>query len=382
MENREAKGTLGVAVSRRTLMGGLGLVGLGITLAGCESGARTAPPAASPASAATKPPAAPASPAPSPAGKPAATASPVAKRVYQPVTVKHAYSTSPTVDTARLVGAKQGFFKDFGVNLEILQVTGTADIIRAMLTNEVTMASADLQAVAINIENGSPMKYLGTYQSKLAHIMFAKPEIKTLKDLEGRSVGIMPVGGLIDNVTRAILRKNGIDESKVEFVPTNGSAGSYQALVVGKIDAAAVADSYAPNAKRDGLVVLLKTWEALPEYVSSGFMATEANLQKSHDEIVRTLAGFAKTFRFLNDPAAKSVWVEVAMSELKQDQEQAEAAWQSVTEAKLFLPDLGITKAQVDFMQQISVEAGKQKAMLPFEKIVDSSVVKEALALL
>lgn len=386
MEAARNQRTARYALTRRRLLGQLGIAALGVAAA-CNSAPAPAPNKASPST-----PVATAPPAASPASKPAAATAPTsvaakptappARRAYQPATVKLGYSTSPRVDTARRVGERQGFFQDFGITLDVVQITATVDIVRAALSEEITFGSLDLPTVLAAIDGGSPIKVLATYEAKLGHIIFARPEIKSLKDLEGKSVGITGVGGLPDVITRLALRQAGADASKIEFVSLQGSVGIYRAIVANKVMAGAATDAFLGSAQRDGVVPLVKTWEALPNYVSSTFVTTDEGIQKHHDEIVRTLAGFVKTFRYIAEPASKSVWLDVAMSEVEQDREQAEAAWQGVAESTPYRADPTIVKAQFDYMQEVNVGLARQKSVFPFERVVDVSLIKEAMALL
>lgn len=375
METSKTLVTSWSRVPRRGALSCLALAGIGVVAAACAP--VPAPNAPTPA----KPTTAPVSPAKPTAAAAAPTAAPV-KRTYTPAKVKLASSTSPRGESARLVGIKQGFFKDFGVDLEVLQISGTPDILRATVNNESTFATVDVPTTLAAMAGGLAIKFLGSHEAKLGHIIFARPEIKTLKDLEGKSIGTTAVGGLIDNIERAILKQAGVDESKVEFISLKGSSGIYQALAAGKIDAGAVTDAFLPSAQRDGLVVLVKTWEALPNYVSSVFLATDSSIKDRRDLIVRTLAGFAKTFRFLSDPSSKAVWVAEATNEIKQEPEEAETAWQSVYESQVYRPDFAFTRVQFDYAQEPNLASGKQQAPIPYERATDFTLVKEALALL
>src|SRR5512139_2589301 len=126
--------------------------------------------------------------------------------------VRVAYPSTSASVIMLMIANKEGYFKEEGLNVEMLSIRGEIAI-RTALAGEIdffTNAGSALAAIERNI----PLKILAVVQDKPGWDLIALPNIKSIAQLRGQTVAIMSPEGSLAVVTREILRKNGLDPSK------------------------------------------------------------------------------------------------------------------------------------------------------------------------
>jgi NitT/TauT family transport system substrate-binding protein len=61
------------------------------------------------------------------------------------------------------------------------------------------------------ILNGAPIIAVGGTANRPYHRLFVQPEINRLEDLRGKTLGVTRFGSITDNLTRILLRRNGLE---------------------------------------------------------------------------------------------------------------------------------------------------------------------------
>jgi ABC-type nitrate/sulfonate/bicarbonate transport system substrate-binding protein len=240
--------------------------------------------------------------------------------------------------------------------------------------------------VLAEIDKGSPLKVIagGSLLSPQA-IYTSKPDIVEVKDLIGRSVGVGTLGAALHQKMVALLRKRGVDDTKVTFVNTGSTAATFKAAVAGSVDAGlADIDMYADQAKygvhslKDG-----NFWTELPEYTNQAAYTTDAAIATKRDAMVRMIAAYAKLYRWLQTPVSKEAWMTTSARIAKTPvPDKVDPQWQFYQDTKPYPPGIALTPERIKFIQELNVSMGLQKQVQPFEKVADMSLATDALKLL
>ena len=158
------------------------------------------------------------------------------------------------------------------------------------------------------VEHGAGLKILGGGALVPTVAMFTgKSDINSLKDLEGRTVGTGAIGALVHQLVMALLLKYKVDVSKVRFVNIGSSADVFRAVSVGTVDAGPAAAALIPSAARYHVrpVPQGNMSVELPQYTYQGAWTSDREIATNRDALVRSLAAFAKLYRFVQSPAAR-----------------------------------------------------------------------------
>jgi ABC-type nitrate/sulfonate/bicarbonate transport system substrate-binding protein len=104
-----------------------------------------------------------------------------------------------------------GAFEKYGLQTDILLITSGPLSVQALLGGDLQVVSAASNAVVNAVLNGAPIVAVGGTANRPYHRLFVQPDINRLEELRGKSVGVTRFGSITDNLTRMLLRKNGLE---------------------------------------------------------------------------------------------------------------------------------------------------------------------------
>jgi sulfonate transport system substrate-binding protein len=176
----------------------------------------------------TSAPAAPTS-APAPAVPPP-TQPPTAQPTAAPTSAPAASLTRVTASYSERVGnylvlwlaLEQGIFRAHGLDVDLQLITGSSGM-SALLSGQVQIAQVGASEVISAVANGSDLVATGNLSSVLPYVFIVAPEITTIDDLHGKSVGISTVGGSADVATRLSMQHYGLDPDRDITILAMGS---------------------------------------------------------------------------------------------------------------------------------------------------------------
>src|SRR5947208_14592822 len=107
-----------------------------------------------------------------------------------------------------------------GLGPTITNVADGSQITGALIGGDIDLAAAaGFGQVFPAIERGAKLKILaGACLLPTLALYSSKPAVKTLKDLEGKTVGTGALGALLHELVVAVLPKNGVGPAKGRFV--------------------------------------------------------------------------------------------------------------------------------------------------------------------
>jgi ABC-type nitrate/sulfonate/bicarbonate transport system substrate-binding protein len=268
-----------------------------------------------------------------------------------------------------------------------LSVGDGSKIMGALLSGEADLCIASgFSQVLPAIERGGRLKVLAGSEVLLLHLVYSsRPEIQTLKDLEGRTVGTGSPGALLHSIMIALLRKNGVDPAKISFVNVGSSTDVFRAIVAKVVDAGPAEIDYEEQAGKYNVHGLAdgKFWDRLPEYTNQASYASERSIRERRDVIVRTLAAYAKLYRFISSPQSRDAYQAARAAALGKDEPaEALAQWSFFQRHNSFAVDLVLSEERVRYMQELNISLGVQKTLIPYERVADMSLARDALKLI
>lgn len=129
-----------------------------------------------------------------------------------------------------------GYYKQNGVEVEITAYRGGSTAQEALIEGSADIIVHFPASVALAVKKGVKERIIGVGEIKPTgwHLMVANNSpIKTLKDLDGKTIGVSATGGATASYSQWIARDAGIH---IQLVPV-GSTGLVPSLKSGKVDA-------------------------------------------------------------------------------------------------------------------------------------------------
>jgi ABC-type nitrate/sulfonate/bicarbonate transport system substrate-binding protein len=257
---------------------------------------------------------------------------------------------SVTGNTAGItyVAQRAGLFEKQGLDVELILITGGPASISALLNADVDLDMrapvAALQAMA----HGVKLTFLLSQSNTLEYDVVTRPEIKDIKQLKGKKVGIIRFGGISELMVRYLFQKLGLDADKDIAIVQVGQA-RFVALEKGAIDATVFASAESAYAKRSGFRIL--DMPTLP-FFGSTIVASPAVLAKRADVMTRFMRGYLDGIRFfLNERERSSQYLADLLR--TKDRDMIDLAYKNHPQHAMGrkpYPDVAAVKATIDVM--------------------------------
>ena len=135
------------------------------------------------------------------------------------------------------IAIERGYHRDEGLTVEMIRAGGGIAT-QALMAGDLHFSTSAGSALSAMLR-GAEIKVVYTNIDRPGYQLWSgQPEIKSLKDLIGKRVGVTSRGDTQELSVRLLLRKHGIDANSVAYISVGFGATRLAALQAGAIDAA------------------------------------------------------------------------------------------------------------------------------------------------
>jgi ABC-type nitrate/sulfonate/bicarbonate transport system substrate-binding protein len=153
---------------------------------------------------------------------------------------------------------------------------------------------------------GAPIKNVFVQIDKPLYTLFGQPEIQSLTDLVGKSVGISAVGDSTDLAVAGTLRAAGISPEQVTFVPNLNSSRAVAALQSGVVAATVTNPPVDLAAERLGYRNLGFLGDHL-DYLTAGLATNEVTIRDQPALVRAAVRAALKAHRYMQQNRAGTI---------------------------------------------------------------------------
>jgi ABC-type nitrate/sulfonate/bicarbonate transport system substrate-binding protein len=279
-----------------------------------------------------------------------------------------------------LAGYEKGFYKEQGLEFEPVELPGDADILRALTAGTFEIAEITPSGTMAAIEKGAALKIVASFMPGLPHVFYARKDINSFGDLAGKPVAVSGVGSLPYVVAQAILENHKLDLKKIEWVQMGGDPDRVRALVGGLAAGTVASIEHKLIVEPAGGKILAVASQELPNWTRFTFITTDKVIRERPGDLVKALMAQAKGIRYAMNPRNKDEMVRLMAKYGKREPKQVEWIYDWFVANKQFNPNGDVKAASLNWMQELNVKLGRQKAALPIEKVATWDFQKKMLA--
>ena len=284
------------------------------------------------------------------------------------------------VHLAPYVAKDMGFFDELGLDVEIKSFEGGVGALRGGISGGLDVVATSSDPLFAAIQQGAPVKAIGTYAPKLSVVMMGAPDVKAPADLKGKRLGIQDVGGFNDVMSRLVLAQAGISPNDVQFINV-ATANRVTSMAGGQTDATVlhIDQYYTALGVNPNFNVLARMWEVVPDWWYSAFVATDDVRTQKREAMVRFMTGVIKAQRFMYSNPVETK--KVAADETKEKPEVIDRAYDDLSRGGIWSVNDGMPQKLIDYTIGKEAEVGtiKPDNKPTYEQIVDKSIVEEAI---
>jgi len=208
------------------------------------------------------------------------------------------------------IGVEKGFFKEFGIEPELVFFQAAAPIATALAAGQVDVGATGLTAALYNIVLGGEKLWIVADKGRewaghpLTAIVVQKElwdaGLRSVRDLKGRRIGVTQLGSTFHLHIGNILEKEGLGLGDVKIVPLQALPSVMEALKGRQVDAILIPQPFPATAEAQGFgKVLAWAGDLFPWQVATIFYSRK--FAADRERAVSFMKGYVKASRYYHD---------------------------------------------------------------------------------
>lgn len=174
----------------------------------------------------------------------------------------------PVTGHAKIFVAKEeGFFKDEGLDVTLVEFTNSADGLSALRASKLDVGAFGTTAPLVHISKGAELSIIGGIMGEDAAIVTTAenaPKVKSVEDLKGKKIATVRLA-TGDAVLRGALDAKGINWKKdITLFELKNPPAVIEAVKSKQVDAGVIWGPYDVSIENQGLKVVIRTRDLAP----------------------------------------------------------------------------------------------------------------------
>ncbi|HEY7164773.1 MAG TPA: ABC transporter substrate-binding protein [Candidatus Binatia bacterium] len=204
------------------------------------------------------------------------------------------------------IAQTKGFYREEGLEVETILIRGAVGL-QALLGGSVDYSSAAGALIAAAVR-GAPVRLVMVVNSKPQFDLVTLPEVKSVRQLKGKVVGISSRGGAVDLLTQAILTQHGLMPNKDVTLLVIGTPEEMMIALRTRLIAACLLTPPRPLIlAREGFNKLAYSGDYLTSYPSGGVGVTEEKIRNNPAEVLGFVRGSLRGLQYYVQNRAESI---------------------------------------------------------------------------
>lgn len=224
------------------------------------------------------------------------------------------------------IASKKGFYREEGLDARLVQAR--SNILVAALASGSMDYITSVNSGLSGIMSGVPAKVIAIVTKNNPDFLMAKPEIRSLKELKGKTLAVSAFGGSSHQRLLIILHNAGLDpRSDVNILSVGEAKLRLEQLRVGAIDATVLTAPHNFVAERSGFQTLGSSKDTLP-LPAVGMVTLEKRIKDKPDQVKKTLRAVLKAMAYMRKNREDTVLK--TMEWLSLDRDLAERSYEAM----------------------------------------------------
>jgi ABC-type nitrate/sulfonate/bicarbonate transport system substrate-binding protein len=201
------------------------------------------------------------------------------------------------------VAIRKSFFVRQGIDLKVVNIKGGTDrIVAALDRGEIDAGKNATPYLVQAVLKGSDAVAVVAQTTNPVYSLIARPGIKTIADLKGKTVALSTPGDTITLSTTRLLGTKGLRPGDYIAKAVVGTPARFACLKSGECAAVPMGQPDDITALKQGYLRLAHTFDAGADLIFNVDMVRRAWGLKNKETVVRFVRAFASAYEFINNP--------------------------------------------------------------------------------
>lgn len=210
------------------------------------------------------------------------------------------------------VGVAKGFFKQRGLDIDIIAFSGSAKLQQGLAADAADIGLGSGPELAF-IAKGAPVMAVAAYAGPPSDLVLATRmdlPIKSLADMKGRKVGVSTVGSLTDWCVRELSRQQGWGNDGIDVVDLGSIAAEVAGLRSKNVDGATQDVASALRLEQEGVAhAIVNFGTIIPHFIVHVTFATDKLIKEHPDQVRAFNAGWFQTVAWMRTHKDETVQI-------------------------------------------------------------------------
>src|SRR2546428_6594711 len=290
--------------------------------------------------------------------------------------VRIAYSSISSNTVPIWVAYDQGFFRKYGLDVQLLFIEGGSRVIQTLISGDVAAAQVGGSAVLEANIQGAGVKIVAGFINTMPYKFMVAKDITNPEQLKGKTVAVSRFGSSSDFATRYAIDKYGLVVGKdVAVVQIGAEPARMAAMEAGKIHGAMVSIPGNLRLQKLGFNTLADLQMLGLEYQHTAFAVPQTLINSRPDVVRNMMKAFTDGIAYLKTHRKESIAV---MQKYMRTDDIAglEEGYDSIAVALVPEKPYPTIKGIQIMLQEMAVKETKAQAAKP-EQFVDLTFMRE-----
>ena len=215
------------------------------------------------------------------------------------------------------IGLKQGYFKEVGLDIEILYTEGGASTLTPVIAGSIDIAMTNgILGVIAAYAKGMPVKIISSEATGAPEAFwYSRPDsgIRSIKDTNGKTVAFSSPGSSTNLIIMQLIRQ---EQVSPKLVATGGAPATLTQVMSGQIDVGWAVPPFVLQHLAEGRLQIIgrgSDVKALAQQTTRVNVANANALKEKRDAFVRFMKALSKSIDWAySDPGAIDNYAEIA----------------------------------------------------------------------
>ena len=275
------------------------------------------------------------------------------------------------------VGLHQGFFKDAGLDIDIIYVPTAPGLVQQLAAGSLDVVDIGVVEPIHAVARGAPVAIVRVTGAEPLYELVAKSTIASIKDLKGHTVVI---GGLLD-INRVylerVLKAAGLKDSDIDITVSGSTSSRFAALQSGSADMTMLAppiNFFAEAAGFENLGMMIDYAKDLPFGSTDVYLAFA---DKHHDAVVHLKDAINKSITWFNTDSNRDAAIDLLAAEMKTaKRDDIAKSYDYLRKIGYFVNDDTVSRKSLESLMNEMTAIGDTDGKVPFDKLLLPGVTK------
>jgi NitT/TauT family transport system substrate-binding protein len=272
----------------------------------------------------------------------------------------------------------QGFYKDEGLTVTMVNGSSPPNVINMVSTNAVNIADNGCDSEFVAIAHGLPVKIIAPMFTVNPYSLVVLPSVKTWADLKGKSVMLGTKQDVTAIALGSLAAAHNLKLDDFQIVVGGNSTARYAGLASGNVQGAMLTQPFDLLAESKGDTILATASDTIKDWVFTCVVTNNDWAAKNRPLVAKFLRALRKGIQY--GYAHKDAAVAALVSQTHTDPAIAARAWDiDFGKWKAFDPNLKLSPSAVQTVGKYQVQFGIIPALPPMKDLYDPSFAADAL---